>query len=161
MGNRTLVRFTTPEDLSNIDTPRAMIYLHWGGDASFMDSVFDEFFSAVEEQCGTDTRFTDPSYLAAKFVVWMADQQKTSPDESSVLDFLSVGVDTASVLAAIRSGANTFAVVTASARNLRPRVMVDEALFTDKREIAMHQMTEIAEYLEAQRKNEKEEEDDA
>ena len=58
----------------------------------------DTFFAAVEAQT-TDTRFGDPSYLAAKFVVWQAEQNtkytpifaKTDP---APLNFLSLGIIT-------------------------------------------------------------------
>lgn len=47
-----------------------------------------EFFSDVVSQC-RDTRFNDPEYLAAKFVVWQALRYAT-PD--APLDFLGLGV---------------------------------------------------------------------
>ena len=159
MGNRTVVRFVTPSVARDISNSRAMIYLHWGGDAGYMASCLTEFFDEVEQQCGDDTRYNDPDYLAAKFVVYMAHEQSGSENNEARLDFLSVGVTTCSVLSAIRAGYHTFAVVTSSSKQLRPTVKIDEALFTDTGEVAMHQLTCVDEYLEAQRKNEEEEDD--
>lgn len=67
----------------------AKIYRHWDG---YPDSVLpdlDQFFCDVEAQTD-DTRFSDPSYLAAKYVVWQAG--KNARDPKKPLDFLSVGV---------------------------------------------------------------------
>jgi hypothetical protein len=50
---------------------------------------FDRFFAAVKEQCNGDTRFNDATYLAAKYVVWLA-----SPDADRPLCFSGVGVVT-------------------------------------------------------------------
>jgi len=48
------------------------------------------FFQAVEEQCDGDTRYKDPEYLAAKFLVWQASQYARDPEKP--LGFLSVAV---------------------------------------------------------------------
>lgn len=159
MGALTLVRFVPLGRDPSITEKQAMIYLHWGGDAPYMAEVFEEFFLAVEHQCGKDTRFHDNEYLAAKFVVWMA-AESNSGDEARPLDFLSVGVKTGTVKAGLEEGAWTYAVIcNPRSRNLRPTVMVDEALTDGERDVAFHQMTEISEYLEAKRKNEEEEQD--
>jgi hypothetical protein len=47
------------------------------------------FFDAVKAQT-KDTRFDDPEYLAAKFVVWQAGENAYNPEHP--LDFLSIGV---------------------------------------------------------------------
>jgi len=159
MGDLTIVRFVTLGRDPSITEKQAMIYLHWGGDATYMAEVFEEFFLAVERQCGRDTRFHDNEYLAAKFVVWMAGES-ISGDETTPLNFLSVGVKTGTVKSGLEEGAWTYAVVcNPRGNNLRPKVMVDEALTDVDREVAFHQMTEISEYLEAKRKNEEEEND--
>ena len=58
-----------------------------------------EFFEEVKRQT-KDTRFSDPSYLAAKFVVWQADQFARSYDfkndkwvKDEPLNFISLGID--------------------------------------------------------------------
>ena len=56
-------------------------------------ACLERFFGEVEEQTGGDTRFGDPEYLAAKFVVWQAGRNaKRHPERP--LDFLSLGVCT-------------------------------------------------------------------
>jgi hypothetical protein len=59
----------------------------------------DRFFADVEKQCGGDTRFGDPTYLAAKFVVWQAAENAryyphVAYEEGGPLAFLGVGVTT-------------------------------------------------------------------
>lgn len=159
MGNRTAIRFVDRSVATDIQNQRAVIYLHWGGAAEYMVDVFGEFFAAVEDQCGADTRYTDADYLASKFVVWMANEQRGSEDDDRRLEFLSVGISTMSVLQAIRAGYHTYAVVASGSNRLRPQILVDEALFTEEGDVAMHQLTDINEYIEAQRNNEEEEED--
>lgn len=79
---------------------RCVINFCWGGEIfakvyrhadGYPDGVVPDlarFFADVEAQTA-DTRFGDPSYLAAKFVVWQADRQH---DSANALDFLGVGV---------------------------------------------------------------------
>lgn len=60
-----------------------------------------KFFTDVETQT-RDTRFDDPNYLAAKYIVWQANKNRSSyfrvakhfgdAQEPKMLDFLSVGV---------------------------------------------------------------------
>ena len=83
----------------------AIVYRHCDGYPESDVGVladFDRFLSDVEAQTN-DTRFTDPCYLAAKFVVWQANQNaKTygrNPETgeyeytpAGMLDFLSLGV---------------------------------------------------------------------
>lgn len=89
---------------------KAKIYRHSDGYPESAVGVLadlDKFFAAVEDQTG-DTRFSDPSYLAAKFVVWQAgenakigayhyDRDKNGElvrveDEVKPLAFLGVGI---------------------------------------------------------------------
>lgn len=81
---------------------QAIIYRHTDGYPSGAGADIDRFFAAVEEQT-KDTRFTDPNYLAAKYVVFLANEfawtYKPDPQangwtqvKSNQLDFLSVGV---------------------------------------------------------------------
>lgn len=68
----------------------AIIYRHSDGYPDGIGRDLETFFKDVEAQCPDDTRFGDPTYLAAKFVVWQAAQytHKGNPP----LSFLSVGV---------------------------------------------------------------------
>jgi hypothetical protein len=77
----------------------ANIYRHSDG---YPDGVLPDlqtFFKEVKEHCGSDTRFNDPSYLAAKYVVWEANENaileakySRSKTEPKRLAFLGVGV---------------------------------------------------------------------
>lgn len=65
----------------------ANIYRHSDGYPEGVLPDLQSFFEAVETQT-RDTRFDDAGYLAAKFVVWQANQfQRGQP-----LNFLSLGV---------------------------------------------------------------------
>lgn len=68
---------------------RAIVYRHSDGYPEGLGADLNRFFDEVRAQT-QDTRFTDPEYLAAKFVVWQAGQYAYDPDKP--LDFLSVGV---------------------------------------------------------------------
>jgi hypothetical protein len=66
----------------------AIVYRHFDGDS--LDDDLEEFFKEVQEQTD-DTRFDDPTYLAARYVVWQAQQYaKHSPGKP--LAFTGVGV---------------------------------------------------------------------
>lgn len=69
----------------------ANVYRHWDGYPSAVLQDLQQFFKDVESQTN-DTRFTDASYLAAKFVVWQALQNAESNDSCNPLNFLGVGV---------------------------------------------------------------------
>ncbi len=80
MGTRCLLLFRDTHSEDNY----SIIYRHWDG---FPDGVLpdlDRFFEAVEAQCGGDNRYSDPHYLAAKFLVWQAD--RNSRREATPLD---------------------------------------------------------------------------
>jgi hypothetical protein len=84
MGARLVVKFGNEEI-----PPR--VYLHWGGE--YVDDVkqtMDGFMSAA--QMVRDSRLNDPSYLAARFLVWAVHEQGA---KNNPLDFLSVGIVTA------------------------------------------------------------------
>jgi hypothetical protein len=73
------------------EKPTAVVYGHWAGDdPTSATETLTEFFKAVEEQTPNDRRFNDPSYLAAKYVVFLAHGDKKTVENP--LDFLSVGV---------------------------------------------------------------------
>jgi hypothetical protein len=118
----------------------------------------DEFFDAVERDCTNpaERRYSDPDYLAAKFVVHMASE--FGDDEDRRLAFRSVGICTVSVADAVTTGAWTYGVVCnkSPSNSLRPIVVTDEVLVTDERAIAYHSITPLDEYIAAQRKNEEE-----
>jgi len=80
--------------------PEAIIYRHSDGYPEGLGKDLETFFDDVKAQTN-DTRFTDPCYLAAKFVVWQADKYAVKYDwsakepkatKANMLDFLSVGV---------------------------------------------------------------------
>jgi hypothetical protein len=69
----------------------AKVYRHYDGDS--MGSDLELFFSEVREQAKLEDespRFHDPSYLAAKFVVWQAAHY--TRNKRSPLVFSGVGV---------------------------------------------------------------------
>lgn len=68
----------------------ANVYKHCDGYPDAMVAVLEKFFADVEEQT-SDTRFGDPSYLAAKYVVWQAGVYAA---DVAPLDFIGVGVTT-------------------------------------------------------------------
>jgi hypothetical protein len=82
---------------------RASIYRHWDGYPDTESGVladFARFCDAVEHDT-SDHRYGDPSYLAAKFVVWMALKESNSTrfvrgkakgHPERPLDFLGVGI---------------------------------------------------------------------
>ena len=78
----------------------AIVYRHSDGYPEGAGTDIYRFFDDVQSQT-RDTRFSDPTYLAAKYVVWLADQFRDNfkfengvPQKvrGNLLDFLSVGV---------------------------------------------------------------------
>jgi hypothetical protein len=72
----------------------AIVYRHSDGYPGGEYGVLADlrrFFDEVEAQTN-DTRFSDPPYLAAKFVVWQAEENSDNSDPEINLDFLGVGV---------------------------------------------------------------------
>ena len=84
MGTRSTTHFK--DELSG--KPVAIIYKHWDGYLSEMKEVFAKFFDQVEADT-SDHRYTDASYLAAKFVVFLASEYE---ENGKRINFLSVGV---------------------------------------------------------------------
>lgn len=77
---------------------KAKIYRHCDGYPDGVLPDLTEFFNEVKRQT-YDTRFHDPSYLAAKFVVWQAELNAATRAsyyppkcEKNNLDFLGVGI---------------------------------------------------------------------
>jgi hypothetical protein len=79
MGTPALIHF---QDNGKTE---AIVYRHWDGDD--LEEDLNAFLDEVEKQCA-DTRFDDPTYLAAKFVVWQAAQYTNDQP----LNFLGVGI---------------------------------------------------------------------
>ena len=70
----------------------ANIYRHSDGYPDSESGVLadlDKFFADVEAQTGSDCRFNDAEYLAARFVVWQAAQNSRNEQP---LNFLGLGV---------------------------------------------------------------------
>jgi hypothetical protein len=97
MSTRCTVHFTSGAGGAHSD---AIIYRHSDGYPESMLPDLADFFDAVMAQT-TDHRFGDPSYLAAKYVVWLADQfakklvavgDSYEYVKAEKLDFISVGV---------------------------------------------------------------------
>jgi hypothetical protein len=82
MSTRATVHFQ-----SNGKT-EAIVYRHSDGYPEGLGEDLKLFFKEVQAQT-KDTRFNDPAYLAAKFVVWQSDQYRRGLNR---LDFLGVGV---------------------------------------------------------------------
>lgn len=83
MATRSNIHFTDGDYLA------ANIYVHYDGYPENRLPELQRFFEAVKQQC-SDTRFSDPSYLAAKFIVWYANKQ-TQHVNQSPLNFLGIG----------------------------------------------------------------------
>lgn len=84
MGTRCTVNFHGHEDRLV-----GKIYKHWDGNPEEMLEVLEQFLSDVANQTQV-SRFRDPSYLSAKYVVWQA--AKYATDKDKPLDFSSVGI---------------------------------------------------------------------
>ena len=94
MSTRSTTHFTYGDS----DKPIAIIYRHSDGYPEGAGIDLKRFL----EECSQlpDSRFSDPSYLAAKYVVWLADKFNQRYDfktgtmtrPASRLEFLSVGV---------------------------------------------------------------------
>ena len=65
------------------------VYKHWDGYPSEMEPLLERFFDTVEEET-QDTRFNDAPYLAARFVVFLANEYRR--EGAGQMDFLSVGI---------------------------------------------------------------------
>ena len=82
MSTRCNVHFTDNGDVE------ANVYKHCDGYPDAMLPTLEKFFADVEAQT-RDTRFSDPSYLAAKYIVWQAG---TYANDRAPLDFIGVGI---------------------------------------------------------------------
>ena len=69
----------------------AIIYIHGDGNPECLGEDLKTFFVDVRIQTKPRyTRFNDPRYLAAKFVVWQAARFASNPKKP--LDFISIGI---------------------------------------------------------------------
>ena len=109
MSTRSTTKFGygPPVDVlhSTANTPTAIVYRHYDGYLSSMLPALKEFFGTVEKET-KDTRFTDPSYLASKWLVFLAREfstptvmdgngqysKDTDSPKSGSLDFLGLGI---------------------------------------------------------------------
>lgn len=95
MSTRATIHFTNSPGVE----PVAIIYRHCDGYPDGLGEDLKTFIEEVKNQT-SDTRFNDPAYLAAKWVVWDANQMVDSgygkngwkEGEPKMLDFLSVGI---------------------------------------------------------------------
>lgn len=88
MSTRCTINFCFPDG-----EVCAKVYRHTDGypdGDSGVPADLARFFKAVQEQTD-DPRFGDPSYLAAKFVVWQANEHRRGASLTP-LDFLGVGI---------------------------------------------------------------------
>ena len=71
---------------------QAIVYRHSDGYPEGLGNDLQTFFGDVQLQT-RDTRFSNPCYLAAKFVVWQAARYADQTAEGAKpLDFLGVGI---------------------------------------------------------------------
>ena len=82
MATRSNIHFTNEHGIAS------NIYVHYDGYPENRLAELAQFFQDVKEAT-RDTRFNDPTYLAAKFVVWYAGKMAA---DKHPLDFLGIGV---------------------------------------------------------------------
>lgn len=89
MSTRATVHF------ADADGTRAIVYRHSDGYPEGLGNDLQEFLADVSKALN-DTRFNDPSYLAAKWVVWDAERHceyfHGLKNGTSRLGFLGVGI---------------------------------------------------------------------
>jgi len=91
MSTRCIINFGIDDNVN------AKVYRHSDGYPSAVLPDLQEFFEDVIKQT-RDTRFDDPSYLAAKYVVWQAHEYAEKLNSrfervpSEMLDFCGVGI---------------------------------------------------------------------
>ncbi len=94
MSTRCVINFYYNDGVARDEEVAAKVYRHCDGYPDGTPGVpacLERFFTEVEAQCtGTmyGTRFNDPSYLAAKFIVWQANEYH----QEKMLAFGSLGV---------------------------------------------------------------------
>jgi hypothetical protein len=106
VSTRAIIQFAHDRTDASV---AAMIYRHGDGYPDGAHGVLcdlQRFFVAVEHDT-SDTRFEDPAYLAAKFVVWTTQEMRSiilasrvrhawdrpeKPEKTGQLDFMSCGI---------------------------------------------------------------------
>jgi hypothetical protein len=93
---------STAHFVSDGGSTRAIIYRHQDGYPEGAGHDILEFLNTVKKNSPGDTRFADPEYLAARYVVFLSDKFSTTPhlDDTGVwrekslppYAFISVGV---------------------------------------------------------------------
>lgn len=91
MATRCVFAFYAQPDAQKFMDDRvvAMVYKHWDGYPESIIPLLQDFFAELDTHV-QDRRYNDPSYLAAKLVVYLADRTRDSNDHK--LEFLDVGV---------------------------------------------------------------------
>jgi hypothetical protein len=88
MGTRCNIHFNDGDEIA------ANIYRHSDGYPDGVLPDLQRFFADVESQTKGDTRFGDPEYLAAKFLVWQANDYvkptEWNPEGKEALAFTGV-----------------------------------------------------------------------
>jgi len=90
MGTRSLHYFYDSEKALSKQEPTACIYRHWDGYLEGAGLDIKEFLETLRDT-EMDSRFGDASYLASKYLVYLA-QNFASDWKENPLDFLSVGI---------------------------------------------------------------------
>ena len=73
MSTRCNIHFSDGDDIA------ANVYRHHDGYPEGVLPDMQRFFKLVESDSPHDTRFDDPEYLAAKFIVWQASENSRGP----------------------------------------------------------------------------------
>tara|TARA_R100000808_G_C2150263_1_gene158971 strand:- start:1423 stop:1815 length:393 start_codon:yes stop_codon:yes gene_type:complete len=89
MSTRSLHKFYDNETQLKNDNPTSVIYRHWDG---YIEGAGQDLINfLIELQPLEDNRFTDASYLSAKYVIYLA-RLFAKDWEKDPLNFLSVGI---------------------------------------------------------------------
>ncbi len=116
MSTRACIHFLDNDEELAV-TGQPIIYNHCDGYPSGLGADLLAFLDEVEAQCPNDTRFNDPEYLAAKWVVYKAGGYS----RGTPLSFTSVGICSAD------HGDIAFRYVVRCGRSGRPRIFVQIA----------------------------------
>lgn len=112
MGMRATIHFRYVGE----EKPEAIVYRHWDGSLDGVGKDLCRFLDDVEKQCKY-TRFDDPMYLAAKYVIWQAGKYECAP-----LDVMGLGIvqeDPCDI-------AFRYTLYCSEIRNVRPLVHVED-----------------------------------
>ena len=132
MGEDTVVRFVSGSAESEA---ASCIYIAYGGGPLQMDFLFSEFFDRIEVEATRDTRYSDPSYLAARFLVFVSmysyDDDGGGREQFS-LDFTGAAIIRDQPLQAARLGWNIYTVLCKGSQVALPgKVVRPEVMFHD------------------------------